>query len=104
MNRLKKLYLYLLGMPKTIIFNLRYLPLRDAIWLPIFVSHRVWLKKLSGTVRVNEIRTRVIQIEFGDIGIFDEHRSRTIWEVSGAVEFKDEQLLVMEAKYPFQEN
>lgn len=90
MNKIEKLYLYILGLPKTILFNLRYLPLIDAIKLPVFISHRVWLMKLSGKIKVDEVRTGIIKIGFGDVGIFDQQRSRTIWRVSesGFVEFK----------------
>ena len=79
---------YLLGLPKTIIFNFKYLPFKDAIKLPVLVSHHVWLKKLSGNVKICDIRTGVIKIGFGNIGIFDPYTSRTIWNVTGYVEFK----------------
>ncbi len=90
MKKSQKLYLYALGLPKTILFNLWYFPLKHAIRLPVYVSHRVWLMELSGKVKISDIRTGAIKIGFGDIGIFDQHRSRTIWQVSetGIVEFK----------------
>ena len=84
---LRKLLLLMLGLPKTVLFNLRYFPLGTAIRLPVFVSHRVWLMDLSGEVRLGVVRTGAVKIGFGEVGIFDQHRSRTIWQVTGVVEF-----------------
>jgi acetyltransferase-like isoleucine patch superfamily enzyme len=83
----RRLWLLLLGLPKTLRFNLRYFPLRTALRLPVLVSHRVWLRELSGAVHLGAIRTGAVRIGFGDVGIFDQQRSRTIWQVSGTVAF-----------------
>lgn len=89
MKILRRKILRLLGLPKTLLFNFWYLPLRDALKLPFALSHRVWLMELSGRVVISgEVRPGMIEIGFGEVGIFDQHRSRTIWQVSGAVEFK----------------
>ncbi len=85
---MSKLFLYALAIPKTLAFNFRYFPLGQALRLPVFVSHRVWLKQMSGQVRLGKIRTGVVTLGFGDVGIFDRMVSRTIWQVSGAVEFR----------------
>jgi acetyltransferase-like isoleucine patch superfamily enzyme len=84
---LKSLILLIQGLPKTIIFNLKYFPFQQAIRFPVFVSHRVWLKTLSGKVKISNFKTGIIKIGFGDVSIFDQQRSRTIWDVSGFVEF-----------------
>lgn len=88
MMKARKMALFVLGLPKTVLFNLKYLPLREAVRLPVFVSHRVWLMKLSGKVKVNDVRPGSVKIGFGEVGIFDRARSRTIWHVTGSVEFK----------------
>lgn len=86
---LRRKLLRLLGFPKTLLFNFWYLPWRDALKLPFTVSHRVWLMELSGRVSISGgVRPGMIEIGFGEVGLFDQHRSRTIWQVSGAVEFK----------------
>ncbi|MGG7662162.1 acyltransferase [Dyadobacter sp. BHUBP1] len=73
---------------KTIYFNLKYLPLRQALLLPILVSKRTYLRNTSGKIKINApLRTGLIRIGYGNIGIFDEKRSRTIWEVNGTVIF-----------------
>ncbi len=85
---LSRKILRLLGLPKTLLFNFRYFPLRDAVRLPVIVSHRVWMMDLSGEVLIRgPLRRGMVQIGFGEVGIFDKHRSRTIWQVSGRVEF-----------------
>ena len=76
------------GLPKTILFNFKYFNFKDAIKLPVFVSSQVLLKELNGTINLDIVRTGVIRLGFNDVGIFDRQRSRTIWQVSGTVEFK----------------
>lgn len=88
-KKLRKLWLNLRALPKTIIFNLKYFPLKDAVKLPVFVSHRVWLLELGGDVIIDApIKTRMIKLGFGGVGIFDQNRSRSVWQVSGQVHFK----------------
>jgi len=84
---LRRLYRFVLGLPKTLAFNFAYLPFGQAMRLPVFVSHRVWLRDLSGEVSLADTRTGAVRIGFGDVGIFDQQRSRTIWQVSGKVAF-----------------
>lgn len=84
----RKIYLFIMGLPKTVIFNFKYFPFKQAIRLPVFVSHRVWLMNISGVLKIAEFQTGGIRIGYGEVGIIDQHRSRTIWQVSGQVEFK----------------
>lgn len=86
--RLKNLYLYFRAIPKTFIFNFRYFPLKTAIKFPVLVSHRVLLMDLGGQVIIHNQKTFSIRIGFGEVGIFDQSRSRSIWQVTGIVEFK----------------
>jgi serine acetyltransferase len=73
---------------KTIYFNFKYLPFADALKFPVFVSNNVVLKKMAGKV---EIKGRLdlgkIKIGYGNVGIFDKNRSKTIWQVTGTVVF-----------------
>jgi UDP-3-O-[3-hydroxymyristoyl] glucosamine N-acyltransferase len=74
---------------KTIYFNLRYLPFRQALKLPVLISKKVYLKEAKGVIEIlGPIYTGKIKIGYGDMGIFDRSRSRTIWEVSGTVTFE----------------
>jgi acetyltransferase-like isoleucine patch superfamily enzyme len=87
-NTVENLLLFLAGLPKTIWFNFRYFRFVDAIKLPVFVSNRVWLMRLGGSVKLGVVKPGVVKIGFGDVGIFDRQRARSIWQVSGSVEFK----------------
>ncbi len=78
----------LLSLPKTLRFNLHYFPLKTALRLPVFVSHRTFLRELHGKIVVPEkVNTAMIKIGFGDVGHYDRKRSRSIWQVSGTVAF-----------------
>lgn len=84
-------YLHLLiSLPKTLIFNFYYFPFLTALRLPIFVSHRVWLSKLGGQIQLPRtgVRTGFIRIGFGEIGIFDSQRSRSVFRLMGRLEFE----------------
>lgn len=75
--------------PKTIYFNFRYLPWQQAIRFPFWISSKTYLRKLKGSITIHgELHTGMIRIGYGDIGIFDNKRSRTIWEVAGKVTFE----------------
>lgn len=74
---------------KTLYFNLKYLPFKQAIKLPVLVSRQVYLRETSGRVVIDgPIRPGLIQLGYGDVGIFDRYRSRTIWQVAGTVVFQ----------------
>lgn len=91
MNIFARLWLYCLGLPKTIYFNFKYLPFKQAINLPILVSHRVAFKSLKGSIVIDNAQDKnfgVVKIGFGYVGIFDGNRSRSVWECNGKVIFR----------------
>lgn len=56
--------------------------------MPVFISNNVFLHKMQGTITFNcPIKTAMIQIGYGKIGISDFKRTRGIWEVYGEVIF-----------------
>lgn len=74
--------------PKTFYFNFKYFPFRQAIKLPVFVSIRTYLYNPGGEIVLHApIRTGMIRIGFGEVGIFDNTRKRVMWEVLGKVHF-----------------
>lgn len=87
---MKKIFKFLLRVNfKTLYFNLKYLPFRQAVKLPILISNKVYFKTTSGRLIIDcPIKTGLIQIGYGNIGIFDNKKSRSIWEVSGKIIFK----------------
>lgn len=75
---------------KTLRFNFKYLPFKQAVKLPILVSRNCRLRRLDGKViiRTDNIYTGMIKIGFDGISIFDNKKSRSIWQVSGTVIFE----------------
>ena len=57
--------------------------------MPVIIAHRTCLRELHGKVVLPEnADTACVKIGFGDVGHYDRKRSRTIWQVSGEVDFK----------------
>lgn len=77
----------LLGLPKSIIINFKYLQFKQAIKLPILLSKDVIIKKMSGKISLGKEEFGVVKIGFGDIGIFDKKRSKSILKIEGSIEF-----------------
>jgi acetyltransferase-like isoleucine patch superfamily enzyme len=89
MSFYQKFILLILAIPKTIYFNLKYFPFRDAIKFPVIVSHRVVLAKTKGKIVIDSpIKPGLIRIGFGGVRIFDRKYSRSVWHVNGKVTFK----------------
>jgi acetyltransferase-like isoleucine patch superfamily enzyme len=63
--------------------------IKEALKFPIIVSKNVKFKSLKGTITIkSEIKTAIIKIGFGDVGIFDKTRSKTILQINGELIFK----------------
>ena len=74
---------------KIIYFNFKYLPFNQAIKFPFFISKKVYFKSLKGKITIESpISTGMIKIGFGDVGIFDDKRSRSILDINGGLIFK----------------
>ncbi|POY34977.1 hypothetical protein C3K47_17490 [Solitalea longa] len=74
---------------KSIYFNFKYLSLKQAVKLPFLISNKVYLLKAKGKVLIEgEIKPGMIEIGYGNVGIFDKKKSRSIWDVEGIVLFK----------------
>lgn len=81
--------LLLLGLPKTVVFNFRQLPFAQALRLPVLVSHRVVLHRLTGRIIVPEdAPTGLVRLGFGRVDYFDRHRERSVWFNAGTVTFQ----------------
>ena len=89
-SALRKYIFLLRSIPKTLIFNMHYFPMKVAMKLPVLVSYNTFLESLGGKVVLNgkmELRRGLIKIGFGDVAVFDKYRSRTIWKNKGLVIF-----------------
>ncbi len=77
---LSKLYYYVRAIPKSLVFNFRYLPFRQAIRFPIVVSHQVKLVQLGGKVTIpDDAKTGKIRLGFGRVQVAEPSRSPFIW-------------------------
>ena len=86
---LYKIMSMILGLPKSIFLNFKYLNIKDAIRLPIIVTHKVLLKKVSGSLQIDgPIKIGMIKLGVNDVGIFDKYKQRSIWAVSGNIIFR----------------
>lgn len=75
MNRLHKAYLLIRAIPKTVLFNFRYLPFKQAIKFPVVVSHRVALQRMGGNIRFDApVRTNMVRIGFHENRLFDQKK------------------------------
>ena len=73
---------------KTVYFNFKYFSFSTAIKLPVFISRYVYLKDMRGKINLPISKSMgMIKIGYGDVGIFDKKKSRSIWEVSGEIDF-----------------
>lgn len=79
---------YFRSIPKTVFFNLWFFPFRTAVRCPVFVSHRVLLKDLSGKIQLGRIKTGIVKIGFGDIPIFDSRSAKSVLVLSGTMIFE----------------
>ena len=86
---IKKYKLFLLGFPKTLLFNFQYFPFKTAIKLPVWLTHKVRLKSLKGEVilQTEKIRRGMITIGYQHVSINDINEY-SLWNVQGKVVFK----------------
>ena len=86
---IKKMFVILFGMVRSIPINFKLFPLKVALKFPIIISPFVKIKSLKGKVIIKNcnIETGMIRIGFGDIGIFDQVLSRSILEIEGRIIF-----------------
>lgn len=73
---------------KTIYFNFKYLPFSQAIKFPIWVARNTYIKNAGGSIKISApLKAGLIRLGCGNIGIFDDKKSRGIWQVAGSIEF-----------------
>ena len=79
---------YLLGLPRSLYVNFRCLPFRQAVHMPILVSHHTRLKHLSGKVVVSgRLKMGLVKIGLGTSQMSDFRSERTVVDFRGCVEF-----------------
>lgn len=79
---------YFIGLIKSIVVNFRYLPLRQAIKLPILISGYCSFKgngKIS--ITTGKVYFAMIKLGFGSVGLFDHKFERTVVFNNGLINF-----------------
>ena len=89
LKRLNRYKEYLFGFLESIYLCFRQLPVYQAIKLPILVNNNVLLSSLKGKIIVNDCKTGLVKIGFGNVGIYDKYRCRSIWKNNGTVCFSE---------------
>jgi hypothetical protein len=74
---------------KTVYFNFRYLPFKQAIKIPVFIARGTLLYKTKGRViiRAKKVEPAMIRIGYMKAGLFDKKTHKAAWKVEGEVYF-----------------
>ncbi len=88
MGKIANLIRYAAGLPKSIYVNFRVLPFSQAVRLPIIVSRKTKLQSLSGEVHLENIKTGMVRIGFGNIEMLDYRYQRTLLFLEGSITFR----------------
>lgn len=92
-NKIIENWRFLLGLPKSIIINFRYLAFKDAIKLPILLSHKTKLKNLRGKIKVEKVKFGIIKIGLGNSQAIDYKYYRAVIDNQGEIVFKGKCML-----------
>ncbi len=86
-QEISKVCVFILSLPKTLIFNFYYLPFKQAIKLPIFISYRLKLRDMRGTITIGQCKTGIIQIGFNSFGFIVGH-GEALWSSTADIRFE----------------
>ncbi len=87
LRKLRLAWLDLLAIPKSLIFNFHYLPWRQAVRLPIWVSHATRLEAMQGKIVLPlSIRTGMIRFGLNRNVVFGASASRSLWLMTAGSE------------------
>jgi len=86
-QEISKVIVFILSLPKTLIFNFYYLPFNQAIKLPIFISYRLKLRDMRGTITIDQCKTGIIQIGFNSFGFIVGH-GESLWSSTAHIHFQ----------------
>lgn len=79
----------ILSIPKSLYVSIKLLPLGQAIKLPIFVRYNCHIVSLKGSVKLeNKVKSRMLNVGFGKLGIFDKTYQRSIIQIDGVLVLK----------------
>lgn len=94
MRSINKWLRIVLAMPRTVYFNLRYLPLRQAVHLPIWIANNVRIRDMyrGGIVIDAPVRMAMIRVGFHQVDAICIYSLKTILNIHkpGKLVFKGE--------------
>ncbi len=82
LRELGKAWFLIRGLPKSLVFNLRYFPLAQALRLPVLVACNVKLMQLGGKVTVASNRFGNVKLGFQGGDAFPADGSRGVWSLA----------------------
>lgn len=81
----------IISIPKSLYVSFRLFPFQNAWRMPILVRYNCKLQSLHGIININGgVKTAILQIGFGHVGVFDKTYERSIIEINGRIELKGE--------------
>ncbi|MBR0074071.1 MAG: hypothetical protein IJP95_09575 [Bacteroidales bacterium] len=83
---------FFLALPRSLWYNLRLLPFRQAIRMPILISHRTVVQNVSGKFILHPEKPRMglVKIGFGTCQCTDFRHNRTILNIRGTFDILGE--------------
>ncbi len=89
LREIGKAWFLIRSLPKSLLFNLRYFPLMQAIRLPVLVSCHVKLMEMGGAVTVASNRFGHVKLGFQGSEVFPADGARGVWSLAnpGRVSF-----------------
>ena len=79
---------YIRGFPKSLYFNFKYFKLKDAVKLPVIVSHKTKFRHLKGSIKLDVVKTAIVKIGFYPPQTIDFKYERTVLDIQGDITFR----------------
>lgn len=79
----------IISLPKSLYVSFMLFPFKDAIKLPVLCRYNVKIISLKGRAKnSSNVKSKVLSIGFGSVGIFDKRYQRTILQIDGCLNIK----------------
>lgn len=82
-----------ISIPKTIYFNFKYFGLSGLKVLPVFIHKNTELKKTEGRIKIQNFKTGIIKIGFGQMGNYPKKICYSSFENDGKIVFQGKCLI-----------
>ena len=80
----------LLSIPKSLYVSFKLMPFKEACKLPVLVRYNCKIISLKGLIDVKQggVKTAMLHIGFGSVGVFDKTYQRSMLQIDGRIELK----------------